>query len=186
MPDLAPVFRRALGTGFDRLPPQLRQMHDIAAVAKADGVAEIIRGRSPTARVIGRLAGLPAAGSEVPVTVLFAPRDGAELWRRTFGGVSFQTILTASPDRCGHLVERLGPMRFLLRVPIDDQGLIMVLVRMTVFGLPVPKALWPAIEASERVEQGQFAFDVSVSAPLGGLIIRYRGRLQPPRPVPAP
>ena len=183
MTEPEPLYRRVLGDGFDRLPPPVRRMHNISEPSTAEGRAEITRGRSLVAGIIGWLARLPAAGSDIPTTVLFCPRDGAELWRRTFGGSSFQTLLSASPGRPGHLVERLGVMRFLLRVPVDDEGLSMLIVGMTVLGIPVPRMLWPRIGATERVEDGLFAFDVSVAAPVGGLIVRYRGRLRPPGPV---
>ena len=182
MPEPQPLYRRVLGDGFERLPPPVRRMHDIAEPSTAEGRAEITRGRSLMAAIIGWLARLPAAGSDIPTTVQFSPRDGSELWRRTFGGSSFQTVLSAVPGRPGHLVERLGVMRFLLEVPVDDRGLSMLIVGMTVLGIPVPRMFWPRIGASERVEDGLFAFDVSVAAPIGGLIIRYRGRLRPPEP----
>lgn len=157
-------------------------MHEITAPATAEGRAEITRGRSVVSGVVGWLARLPAAGSDIPVTVLFIPRDGTELWRRTFGRSSFQTVLSTAPGRPGYLVERLGMMRFLLKVSVDNRGLSMILAGMTVLGVPVPRMLWPRIAATERVEDGLFAFDVSVSAPIGGLIIRYRGRLRPSVP----
>ncbi len=181
--DSEPLYRRVLGAGFDRLPPQIRQMHDIAVPSMAEGVAEVTRGQSMIARLIGWLAHLPDAGSDIPVQVLFAPRGGAEFWRRSFGGSGFQSVLGPAPGRAGFAIERLGPMRFLLAVPVDDEGLSMVLEGMSVFGVPVPRALWPRVRATERVVDGRFAFDVALSAPVGGLIIRYRGQLRPPRPA---
>ena len=184
MADIVPaLFRRVLGDRFDQLPAPIRQMHDVAVASIAEGESEITRGRSVAARLIGWIARLPAAGSEIPVTVDFTPRDGAEEWRRTFGSSGFQTTLEACNRRKGHLIERLGPMAYGLEVPADDQGLAMVLRGMTVFGLPMPRLLWPRISAFERVEDGLFAFDVSVSVPVGGFVIRYRGRLNPPRAV---
>ena len=183
MPDVAPLYRRILGNDFDRLPAELRGMHDISVASVAEGAAEITRGTSIFSRLIGWISGLPEAGSDVPAEVRFTPDDRVEHWRRTFGSASFQTRLTASSDRAGHLVERLGPMRFLLGIPVEEEGLSMVLNGMWVFGLSVPRLLWPRVRATERVADGLFAFDVTISAPLAGLIIRYRGRLQPPRPV---
>ncbi len=183
MAEAAPLYRRILGDDFDRLPAELRGMHDISVASIAEGAAEITRGTSVFSRLIGWVSGLPEAGSDVPAEVRFVPEDRVEHWRRTFGNASFQTRLTASPDRTGHVVERVGPMRFLLAIPVDDDGLSMILEGMWVFGLPVPRLLWPRVRATERVADGLFAFDVTISAPLAGLIIRYRGRLQPPRPI---
>lgn len=175
-----PLFRRALGERFDALPGPIRQMHEVTEASVAEGLSEITRGPTLLARLIGWIARLPAAGSEVPVAVGFTPRNGAELWRRTFGSSGFQTSLEACKRRDGHLIERLWPMAFLLEVPADDRGLTMVMRGMWILGLPMPSLLWPRVVASERVVDGLFAFDVSISAPVAGLVIRYRGQLHPP------
>lgn len=181
----APLYRRALGDRFDELPATIRQMHQITAASVAEGRSEITRGTSVLARLIGWIARLPAAGSEVPVVVNFTPRNSLEIWRRSFGKSGFQTTLEACKYRKGYLVERLGPMAFLLEVPADEQGLTMVMRGMRVLGMPMPSVFWPRITASEQVVGGLFAFDVAISAPFAGLVIRYRGRLHPPRPATA-
>lgn len=180
-----PLYRRALGKQFDEMPTPVRQMHEVTGASVARGQSEITRGRSVLARLIGWVARLPAAGSDVLVTVDFIPRDGVEQWRRTFGSSGFQTTLEASRRHEGHLVERLWPMAFLLEVPADEKGLTMELRGMWFMGIPMPGFLWPHIAASERVVEGLFAFDVSISAPVAGLVIRYRGRLHPPQAVKA-
>ena len=47
-------------------------------------------------------------------------------------------------------------------------------------GLPLPRALWPAIEATEREEEGRFRFDVQIWLPLVSRLVRYRGWLTSP------
>ena len=177
----APLYRRALGERFDDLPAPIRRMHEVTVASVAEGTSEITRGQSFLARLIGWIARLPAAGSEVPVTVDFMPENGVERWRRTFGSSGFQTTLGPCERRKGYLIERLWPMAFLLQVPSDHQGLDMVMRGMSVFGIPIPSFLWPRIAASERVVDDLFAFDVAISMPVAGLVIRYRGRLHPPR-----
>lgn len=45
--------------------------------------------------------------------------------------------------------------------------------------LPLPSALAPRTRAHEEVdEQGRFIFDVEISAPLIGRLVRYRGWLE--------
>jgi hypothetical protein len=44
-------------------------------------------------------------------------------------------------------------------------------------GLPLPRALWPAIEASESQDDGRFCFDVRIALPLVGRLVHYRGWL---------
>jgi hypothetical protein len=53
------------------------------------------------------------------------------------------------------------------------------------FGLPLPFALAPGIEAREWEEDGRFRFAVAASLPLAGGIVRYSGWLEP-LPLPAP
>jgi hypothetical protein len=43
----------------------------------------------------------------------------------------------------------------------------------------MPKALMPKSETAEYVEGGRFRFDVGISLPLAGLVVRYRGWLAP-------
>jgi len=51
--------------------------------------------------------------------------------------------------------------------------------RWSLFGLSLPLALAPRINAHEFAEAGRFRFHVEISHPLTGLIVRYRGWLVP-------
>ena len=56
----------------------------------------------------------------------------------------------------------------------------MHLTRWTVFGLRLPLALAPRIEAREwQDEAGRFRFDVAVALPLAGEVVHYTGWLVP-------
>lgn len=179
MPDpLAPLYRRVLGSRFDKLPRQVRDMHDVQSTATATGTCEIDRGRNPIARLIGRVFKMPPAGADVPVTVTFVPTDGREIWCRDFCGARFQTVQESCPDNPGHLIERFGVMAFLLEVPVTEHGLSLELRRVSLLGIPLPRRLWPRIKAEERVVDGAFAFDVSLKLPLAGPMIHYRGILR--------
>jgi len=54
----------------------------------------------------------------------------------------------------------------------------MVLSGWDFFGVPLPKALAPRIEAAESEEAGWFRFNVSVALPLIGPVIASSGRLK--------
>jgi hypothetical protein len=43
----------------------------------------------------------------------------------------------------------------------------------------MPLFLGPRSKAEESARDGQFCFDVRISHPLTGLIVRYRGQLTP-------
>jgi hypothetical protein len=47
------------------------------------------------------------------------------------------------------------------------------------FGIPIPRALLPISVAKETAEDGRARFDVALSLPWVGLIVRYQGWLQP-------
>jgi len=54
----------------------------------------------------------------------------------------------------------------------------MVLRRWSLFGVPLPPAVAPRIEAREREEADRFLFHVDVAMPLVGRVIRYSGWLE--------
>jgi hypothetical protein len=61
----------------------------------------------------------------------------------------------------------------------DGARLSLVLRRWSVFGVALPMWLCPGSQAHETVEDGRFAFDVAISHPMTGLIVRYKGWLEP-------
>ena len=67
-------------------------------------------------------------------------------------------------------------------MPADDAGLALLLRGVRILGLPLPRVLWPRIRAGESVVAGRFVFDVEIRLPLAGLLIHYRGHLEPVRP----
>ena len=77
------------------------------------------------------------------------------------------------------LVEQFGPLRFYFHLQPQDQGLAMILKRWTMLGLALPVVLAPRVDAREWDEAGQFQLSVSISLPLIGLIVAYRGQLAP-------
>ncbi len=174
----APLYRRVLGTDFDRLPPEIRALHDLRRPARAEGRCEIRRGESRMAHWAGGLLRLPLAGRDVPVAVDFLPRDGREVWRRAFAGRGFESVQEACGAAPGQLIERLGPLAFRLAVSASRERLTLELRGARIFGLPLPRPLWPGITAGERVEDGVFVFDVAIRLPLLGLLVHYRGWLR--------
>jgi hypothetical protein len=185
-----PLYARAMGPAFERLPPALRAMHDVCGDAGAAGEGMVERGRGWPARLIGAIMRFPPAG-RYPVHVAFAETDGVERWTRDFGGHLFASELSAGGDG---VAERFGPIRFAFALPSNDKGLAMELRRWSLFHIPLPLFLAPRIAAREwQEENGRFGFDVRVSMPLVGPIVRYAGWLSPlgvpPRPAfgpPAP
>lgn len=177
---LEPLYRRVLGPDFDRLPAEIRELHDVRGESLARGRCRIRRGGHPLARLTGWLFRMPPAGEDLPVEVAFRPQRGGELWRRSFAGNPLASFQEAA-GRPGWIFESFGPGRFLLEVPVDDAGLALLLRGVRILGLPLPRALWPRIRAGESVAAGRFVFDVEIRLPLAGLLVHYRGYLEPAR-----
>ncbi len=170
-----PLYARVMGAAFDKLPPAVRAMHDVLRDGGASGAATVERGRNPLASAAAALFGFPAEG-EHPLHLSFREREGRELWRRDFSGRCFSSHLS---EHGGLLAERFGPLRFGFDLPADASGLEMVLRRWWLGFIPLPMALAPRAQAREWEEGGRFRFDVRVSLPLVGLLVRYRGWLEP-------
>lgn len=170
---VAPLYARAMGERFNRLPPRVREMHDLTGDAGAAGEGTVRRGKG-LAWLIGRMMGFPPAGSH-PLHVAFAARDGKERWTRDFGGHAFTSELRQAGQG---VAERFGPLRFAFDLPSDGEGLRMVLRGWSAFGVPMPRFLGPRITAREWVGEGRFRFEVGVSLPLLGEVVHYVGWLE--------
>ena len=92
------------------LPEAVRALHLVNGELGAAGMAEVIRGGSWLARLIGGISGFPAAAAQVPIS-------GADATRRTASrpgaAISAARLLRAGCRRTARLlVERFGPIRF--------------------------------------------------------------------------
>lgn len=149
-------------------------MHDLVGNGGAKGRATVMRGSSIPSRLVGGVMGFPKAG-EYDLHVEFDVDNGVERWTRSFGSKAFHSHLSQDGDR---IVERFGPLRFAMDLPVSQDGLVMVIHRWTAFGIPMPLALAPKVHARESADAGWFRFEVSIGLPLIGPIVDYRGRLK--------
>ncbi|WP_375460693.1 DUF4166 domain-containing protein [uncultured Enterovirga sp.] len=170
-----PLYRRVIGPRFEALPASVRCIHDVLRDAGASGEADVGRGTNPLARLAAWIIGFPPAGP-CPLHVAFAERDGVETWIRDFGGYRFRSRLSQEGDR---LVERFGPLRFSFDLPSDKKGLAMTLRGWRIGPLSLPLGLAPRSAAREWEEGGRFHFDVPIALPLVGMVVHYRGWLEP-------
>lgn len=176
---VGPLYRRVMGEALDDLPEMVRSIHNDGARTWR-GTARITRGRGLLARLVARAFGFPDKGTNIPVTVSFAPEGRGERWTRDFGGHRMSSLQWAGAGRNEHLLlERFGPVTVALALVIEGDRLSFVPRRWWAFGVPMPKALMPHGESFETVEAGRFRFDVDIRVPLIGRIVRYRGALEP-------
>ena len=170
-----PLYARAMGADFERLPPAVGRLHALVADAGATGEAEVTRGRGLLARLAAALMRFPPEG-RWPLHVAFAARGGAETWTRRYGPHIMRSVLSLRP---GGVVERFGPVRFAFDLALLPDGLAMHLAGWSILGMPLPRRLAPRIFATEREIDGRFHFDVRAALPLAGEVIRYAGWLEP-------
>ncbi|KMO10683.1 SDR family oxidoreductase [Methylobacterium platani] len=174
------LYRDVLGPAFDALPAPVRALHDGAGSRRWTGSARVRRGSGPVARLVCGLVGFPEPGRDVPVEVVFAPEAGGERWTRTIGNKTFASVQEAGTGRDRYLlIERFGIAAFALALVHDGDRLLFVPRRWSLLGVPMPRFLLPSGESVETERDGRFAFDITVRAPLVGLIVAYRGTLAP-------
>ena len=176
----APLYHQILGAAFDTLPPALRALHGSAAERRWHGHAEVRRGTGLLARLAAAIVGFPQAAVRVPVSVAFTPEKDGERWTRDFGGRRFSSLQSRGTGKNDYLlVERFGPLRFAMALVAEDGFLYLVPRRWSAFGVPMPRFLMPCGTSFEQEVDGQFRFDVDISMPIVGLIVGYRGTLEP-------
>lgn len=176
----APLYASVLGSAFETLPPRLRQLHGRSDARQWAGIADIRRGRGWMAALVATVVGFPKAGTGVAVTVRFTPEAGGERWTRRFGRRTFSSLQTAGRGRNEHvLVERFGRASFVLALVVEGDRLFLIPRRWSLFGIPMPRVLLPTGSSFETERDGRFCFDVEIAMPLIGLIVAYKGRLEP-------
>jgi hypothetical protein len=175
----APLYAGILGTAWDGLPVEIRNMHDVDSASSAQGRASVERGHSALARLAAFVVGFPRAVPDTSVSVKFEASGGTETWTRTFGDESFSSYQFAGRGRSkGLLCERFGPLTFAMALVPEGARLSLVLRRWSAFGVPLPAWLCPRSNSYETTEGGRFRFHVEIGHPFTGLIIRYIGWLK--------
>jgi hypothetical protein len=171
------LFATAIGPDFRDLPEPIRAAHTPGRHLVLRGKASITGAETTVGGAIARLFGLPQTAGSVPLTVTMSAEPGRETWVRDFGGHRFRSVLSR---RAGGLSERFGALTFALHVPTSAVGLDMRVVGWRLGPLPLPVRLAPAADARERLDSdGRFSFDVAITLPLVGRLVRYRGWLVP-------
>lgn len=172
-----PLYRRVLGAAYGRQSRAGQALHD-AGPSHWKGRCTVTGAQTLIGRLVAWLFQLPAPTDDAPIAVEFAASGTGELWTRRIGGRAMrsrQFIGLRKP--AGWIVERFGILDFDLLVQVGDERLTLSMVGMNCGGLPLPRALWPVIEATETEEEGRFRFDVLIGLPLIGRLVRYRGWL---------
>ncbi|WP_237353253.1 SDR family oxidoreductase [Xanthobacter sp. YC-JY1] len=172
------VFAETLGAAFGALPPAVRDLHTVMDVRRWSGEADVEEGTGHLARLVRMLMGFPAPGTAIPVKVRMERRGEAEIWERRFAGRPLRSRLARAG--AGILRERFGPLSFDIALNVVGGRLAYPVVAGYCAGLPLPRALLPISETIESMDaEGRVTFDVAISLPRVGRIVRYRGWLVP-------
>ena len=105
---------------------------------------------------------------------------GEERWTREFAGKRFTSRQRQGKDRNEYLLlERFGLVEIALALVIANERLWLVPRSWSFAGIPLPRVLLPRGQSFECEIDGRFAFDVTIDLPLVGLVVAYRGTLEP-------
>jgi hypothetical protein len=174
-----PVFRRVLGADFERLPPSVRHAHDHGKIRLA-GQADVTTYLGAIGKAVCWIIGLPATGTDVPASVDFmSGGDGTVHWHRDFAGRRYESHFSAGIGKhAGRLIERMGVITAIFAIELRGDLLCYEIVGARLLGIPLPKMLAPKCIAYESEEDGAFMFDITISLPIFGRLIAYKGVLR--------
>jgi hypothetical protein len=96
------------------------------------------------------------------------------VWSRSFDGKLFESTFKRDED---FLVERMGPLSLYLQPMCEGGRLVYRLIATQIGPIALPRALAPSMNAWESEKDGKYMFEVSVSLPIIGPVIRYSGTL---------
>lgn len=171
-------FQKAFGDQWDQLPVVVQRAHKVVDVTRLQGHAQIERGNGLLAPAAARVFGFPKATERCQVLVTKKVTEKGEVWERDFGGHVMRSLCELAPSS-GRFRERFGGFLFELDLKVEDGAVHMPVRRAWCLGVPLPKFLLPLSETWEFEQNGTFQFDVTLYAPTGGLMVRYRGYLKP-------
>lgn len=173
------LYRKVLGSAFERLPGQVKALHTVSQTRQWVGHAQVRRGKNLMAKAIAYFIGFPSAADTVPVKVTLSQQHDGELWARDFGGKTFKSFQKLGTLKNEHLlVERFGIISVALALVIEEDRLTYIPRRWSCLGLPMPGFMLPHGKTFETESNGNFCFNVEIIVPLIGLIVAYRGELE--------
>ncbi|MGL4322018.1 MAG: DUF4166 domain-containing protein, partial [Paracoccaceae bacterium] len=170
------LFAACLGRSFAALPAPLQDLHAVMDERRWVGQATVTRGRGVLARLVAWVMRFPPARAGTPLTVTMARKGETERWTRNFDGRRFHSTLRW---RGGQMTERFGLLTFAIGLRVQDGALHYPVTAGRCLGIPIPRLFLPVSDTAETAADGRAQFDVALSLPLVGLIVRYQGWLQP-------
>ena len=172
----APLFARVL-SGFDAMPAAVRAAHAPDPAVDLEGRVDIDGAETFVGRLIARLFGLPRTASDTHASVTIERDGDGEVWIRRFGDAEFSSRLGAGAS-ANRLTERFGLLTFDLDASASAAGFELAILGTKLFAIPLPRLFAPSTKAVASVgESGRYRFDVTITLPVVGRLVRYRGWL---------
>jgi len=171
------LFHVLLDTAdWSRLAPAVQRMHAEGRVIQASGEADVDGARHAFARLLRRLLTLPEPGNGQRIALTIERHATHERWTRRFARGHMRSTL--HPGGPTPLKEKLGPVALHFTLRRDGDAIDWQLHRVTLLGLPLPRALSAQVLSRSGARDGRYAFDIDVHLPLLGPLIAYRGWLE--------
>jgi hypothetical protein len=156
---------------FVKLPDLVQQAH--RGTIRLSGSAKVERGKG-IGGLIAAIMRLPKSNPKADLVVTAWHFPDQMVWSRNFDGKLFESTFKRDED---FLVERMGPLSLYLQPMCEGGRLVYRLIATQIGPIALPRFLAPSMNAWEGEKDGKYQFEVSVSLPLVGQMIRYSGAL---------
>jgi Domain of unknown function (DUF4166) len=128
------------------------------------------------ARVVAGVMRFPPESADVPLVVTMDRQGEREVWLRDFAGRRFRSTLRL---HAGQMTERFGLLTFAIALRVQDGALHYPVTKGWFCGVPLPRMCLPRSDTVEAADGARATFDVALSLPVIGPIVRYQGWLAP-------
>jgi hypothetical protein len=169
------------GEYFAMLHPGLQALHREGGTLAGTVHIEFGSGVAGwTGQRLARSLGIPQDAGEHYLQVFIHSNDGVLHWDRSFDAcmVFRSTFTPVGKFPAGCWIERTGALRLQLGVEVIGGGWHWQHHGTRLGWLPLPKYLLPHTRAYKEVVRGLYHFDVAISLPLAGQVLRYHGELE--------
>ncbi|MEM9589951.1 MAG: DUF4166 domain-containing protein [Pseudomonadota bacterium] len=171
-----PLFHRVVGEALSDLSPPVVAIHDVGDGKTWHGAATVEVGRSLLARLVSAVVGFPPTATSVPLTVEMAPYGDGERWVRKYGDAPLVSYIIPGPTP-GMIEETMSGVTVCLRLDTEDGGLRHVPTGVRLFGVPLPRVLWPTLDVREDADGELYRYSVAMHL-WGMLLVCYAGNLE--------
>lgn len=177
------LYQGLLGEQWNAVSPKVKNSHLSGTELLASCCLDVVGSASIVARVIRRIASLPAPERGAPVTLHIRKTPEGEFWERIFPGCNLRSVQSQSPD--GFLVDRFGMIAFSFRLEVLNGGIVHHhKSTYLLFGglrFRLPWCISPRVVSHEAPDATEYAsrITVSVSMPLLGHVVTYSGIVKP-------